>query len=200
VSRLRAGRRGPHVRSPDRRRPGGEGGIRTRGGSSPHRFSRAAPSTTRTPLRARVYRPSRGPTELGGGSSHPRYNGRRSDRLVGRGRRTGNAVDGVNSSRGFESLSLRQALSHNRFGREVHGSGHTEWRTLRGSFDGSPTATRRSGLTSRWGSRRMGSGSQTREPRRRSGRSTALRTPSTDTTSPQTRSSSPRRGRPPSDR
>ena len=30
---------------------GGEGGIRTPGGSSPHRFSRAAPSTTRTPLR-----------------------------------------------------------------------------------------------------------------------------------------------------
>ena len=33
---------------------GGEGGIRTHGGSTPHRFSRAAPSTTRTPLRAEV--------------------------------------------------------------------------------------------------------------------------------------------------
>ena len=32
---------------------GGEGGIRTHGGSSPHRFSRAAPSTTRTPLQTR---------------------------------------------------------------------------------------------------------------------------------------------------
>src|SRR3712207_4771478 len=36
-------------------RAGGEGGIRTHGGSSPHRFSRAAPSTTRTPLRRGVY-------------------------------------------------------------------------------------------------------------------------------------------------
>src|ERR1039457_1348200 len=37
------------------RRLGGEGGIRTHGGYKPHRFSRAAPSTTRTPLRERVY-------------------------------------------------------------------------------------------------------------------------------------------------
>src|SRR3954447_5689284 len=35
-------------------RPGGEGGIRTHGAFA-HRFSRAAPSTTRTPLRARGY-------------------------------------------------------------------------------------------------------------------------------------------------
>jgi hypothetical protein len=35
--------------------PGGEGGIRTHGGSSPHRFSRAAPSTTRTPLQPTKY-------------------------------------------------------------------------------------------------------------------------------------------------
>src|SRR5919112_5154414 len=34
---------------------GGEGGIRTHGGSSPHRFSRAAPSTTRTPLQPTKY-------------------------------------------------------------------------------------------------------------------------------------------------
>src|SRR5215208_8229582 len=34
---------------------GGEGGIRTHGGSSPHRFSRAAPSTTRTPLQPAKY-------------------------------------------------------------------------------------------------------------------------------------------------
>ena len=34
---------------------GGEGGIRTHGGSSPHRFSRAAPSTTRTPLQPVKY-------------------------------------------------------------------------------------------------------------------------------------------------
>src|SRR4029079_9521011 len=34
--------------------PGGEGGIRTRGAFA-HRFSRAAPSTTRTPLRGRGY-------------------------------------------------------------------------------------------------------------------------------------------------
>src|SRR5829696_408886 len=34
---------------------GGEGGIRTHGGSSPHRFSRAAPSTTRTPLQLVKY-------------------------------------------------------------------------------------------------------------------------------------------------
>jgi hypothetical protein len=34
---------------------GGEGGIRTHGGSSPHRFSRAAPSTTRTPLQLEKY-------------------------------------------------------------------------------------------------------------------------------------------------
>src|SRR5215212_5358877 len=34
---------------------GGEGGIRTHGGSSPHRFSRAAPSTTRTPLQSCKY-------------------------------------------------------------------------------------------------------------------------------------------------
>src|SRR5215212_3246261 len=34
---------------------GGEGGIRTHGGSSPHRFSRAAPSTTRTPLQPMKY-------------------------------------------------------------------------------------------------------------------------------------------------
>src|SRR3954464_2732382 len=33
---------------------GGEGGIRTHGAFA-HRFSRAAPSTTRTPLRARGY-------------------------------------------------------------------------------------------------------------------------------------------------
>src|SRR4029453_18851809 len=33
---------------------GGEGGIRTRGAFA-HRFSRAAPSTTRTPLRGRGY-------------------------------------------------------------------------------------------------------------------------------------------------
>ncbi len=44
-------------------RAGGEGGIRTRGAFA-HRFSRAAPSTTRTPLRDRGYqtrdaRPSR---------------------------------------------------------------------------------------------------------------------------------------------
>src|SRR5436309_14933335 len=37
-----------------RGRPGGEGGIRTHGAFA-HRFSRAAPSTTRTPLRARGY-------------------------------------------------------------------------------------------------------------------------------------------------
>ena len=37
------------------RPPGGEGGIRTHGGSSPHRFSRAAPSTTRTPLQPVKY-------------------------------------------------------------------------------------------------------------------------------------------------
>jgi hypothetical protein len=36
-------------------RLGGEGGIRTHGGSSPHRFSRAAPSTTRTPLQLIKY-------------------------------------------------------------------------------------------------------------------------------------------------
>jgi hypothetical protein len=36
-------------------RRGGEGGIRTHGGSSPHRFSRAAPSTTRTPLQLIKY-------------------------------------------------------------------------------------------------------------------------------------------------
>ena len=36
-------------------RHGGEGGIRTHGGSSPHRFSRAAPSTTRTPLQPVKY-------------------------------------------------------------------------------------------------------------------------------------------------
>ena len=35
-------------------RSGGEGGIRTHGALA-HRFSRAAPSTTRTPLRAREY-------------------------------------------------------------------------------------------------------------------------------------------------
>src|SRR5256714_3930656 len=35
-------------------RRGGEGGIRTRGAFA-HRFSRAAPSTTRTPLRRRGY-------------------------------------------------------------------------------------------------------------------------------------------------
>src|SRR3954452_10341542 len=34
---------------------GGEGGIRTHGAFA-HRFSRAAPSTTRTPLRERGYR------------------------------------------------------------------------------------------------------------------------------------------------
>src|SRR5919112_145905 len=34
---------------------GGEGGVRTHGGSSPHRFSRAAPSTTRTPLQLVKY-------------------------------------------------------------------------------------------------------------------------------------------------
>ena len=38
-----------------RLRSGGEGGIRTHGGSSPHRFSRAAPSTTRTPLQYHKY-------------------------------------------------------------------------------------------------------------------------------------------------
>ena len=38
-----------------RLRAGGEGGIRTHGGSSPHRFSRAAPSTTRTPLQPVKY-------------------------------------------------------------------------------------------------------------------------------------------------
>src|SRR5258705_3560653 len=36
---------------------GGEGGIRTRGAFA-HRFSRAAPSTTRTPLRGRGYQTS----------------------------------------------------------------------------------------------------------------------------------------------
>src|SRR4029079_18781505 len=49
--------------------PGGEGGIRTRGAFA-HRFSRAAPSTTRTPLRGRGYqtglgRPGSGPSPLG---------------------------------------------------------------------------------------------------------------------------------------
>jgi hypothetical protein len=38
---------------------GGEGGIRTRGAFA-HRFSRAAPSTTRTPLRGRGYQRSTG--------------------------------------------------------------------------------------------------------------------------------------------
>src|SRR6202051_2684837 len=37
----------------------------------------------------------------------PRIQSRRSDRLVGRGRRTGNAVYRVKRYRGFESLSLR---------------------------------------------------------------------------------------------
>ena len=46
---------------------GGEGGIRTRGAFA-HRFSRAAPSTTRTPLRGRGYqtRPGRPSTRCGG--------------------------------------------------------------------------------------------------------------------------------------
>ena len=43
-----------HPGSSDRRASGGEGGIRTRGAFA-HRFSRAAPSTTRTPLRGRGY-------------------------------------------------------------------------------------------------------------------------------------------------
>src|SRR3954465_5166132 len=46
-------------------RAGGEGGIRTHGAFA-HRFSRAAPSTTRTPLRKRGYRKvRRGSAELG---------------------------------------------------------------------------------------------------------------------------------------
>jgi hypothetical protein len=43
------------VRRRARRSSGGEGGIRTRGGSTPHRFSRSAPSTARTPLHRQVY-------------------------------------------------------------------------------------------------------------------------------------------------
>jgi hypothetical protein len=45
---------------------GGEGGIRTRGAFA-HRFSRAAPSTTRTPLRGGGYQ-TVGPTRPGGPS------------------------------------------------------------------------------------------------------------------------------------
>jgi hypothetical protein len=45
----------PTSDSSHRLHSGGEGGIRTHGGSSPHRFSRAAPSTTRTPLQAVKY-------------------------------------------------------------------------------------------------------------------------------------------------
>ncbi len=45
---------------------------------------------------------------LGGGPRRRSVQSLRSDRLAGRGRRTGNAVYGVNSYRGFESLSLRQ--------------------------------------------------------------------------------------------
>jgi hypothetical protein len=73
---------------------GGEGGIRTRGGSTPHRFSRAAPSTTRTPLRRGSIPPvlgAAGRRTVG----RPPVQSRWSDRLVGRGRRTGNAVYGV---------------------------------------------------------------------------------------------------------
>ena len=44
----------PASADPRRRSCGGEGGIRTRGAFA-HRFSRAAPSTTRTPLRGRGY-------------------------------------------------------------------------------------------------------------------------------------------------
>src|SRR5436190_326914 len=54
---VRAGRfsdTGSPVRRPDLDDSGGEGGIRTRGAFA-HRFSRAAPSTTRTPLRGRGY-------------------------------------------------------------------------------------------------------------------------------------------------
>src|SRR5215213_483712 len=53
---------------------GGEGGIRTHGGSSPHRFSRAAPSTTRTPLQPMKYTnaiPRDGATKAAGTAKPP---------------------------------------------------------------------------------------------------------------------------------
>src|SRR5581483_264923 len=69
----------------------------------------AAPSTTRTPLRRgsipALPRPA-------GRSARGRFNPRRSDRLAGRGRRTGNAVSGYTPLRGFESLSLRAVAAN----------------------------------------------------------------------------------------
>src|SRR6188474_1315357 len=47
---------------------GGEGGIRTRGAFA-HRFSRAAPSTTRTPLRGRGYQREPGRPADGSGQA-----------------------------------------------------------------------------------------------------------------------------------
>src|SRR6478609_8207374 len=47
---------------------GGEGGIRTRGAFA-HRFSRAAPSTTRTPLRGRGYQTTPGRPSEGRGET-----------------------------------------------------------------------------------------------------------------------------------
>ena len=65
---------------------GGEGGIRTRGAFA-HRFSRAAPSTTRTPLRPRGYQTPLGPTRSG--RSVRRSDGRASRRTAPRPRRAG---------------------------------------------------------------------------------------------------------------
>src|SRR5215213_4390733 len=112
-------------------RPGGEGGIRTHGGSSPHRFSRAAPSTTRTPLQTcEVYQRRHEATPYRAARGHQ-------NRPADTGRRVGGTPGRIRTCGLWVRNPTLYPLSYRRVSLILHHNGSDPpWRVIRGGKGG----------------------------------------------------------------